>query len=193
MLAEVDAAGLDIGRSGVEGAILRDLPIADTLFDTIPMNSRCNSVARARRSATSTSRRSTAAAQTALFGSAKTGTLAANATRPAADATVADLAQGAPADLTFGTLLFSLLDTASYPWEQIAPAAIDPTAAVQRSRPATAATGRSAADAVRSSPFTFDPGPGESHRVRRTDGIDRACPPGRCRRATTSPAPRARR
>ena len=181
LLADVDSAGLDIGRTGVEGAILRDLPIDDTLFDAIPLTSLFLAETPLGGLDVATL---DAATQTALFGSAKTGTLEANVSALLPTATVADLAHGAPAALTFGTLLFSLLDAANYPWEQIAPSAIDPTAAVHGISRLRLRRAEALRHAVRSSRSRSTQGPANppSSPLRRHPS---PCLPGRCRPATT--------
>ena len=157
LLADLDAVGLDVGRSGVEQAILRDLPIASTMFDAIAVSSLILPGHTARRS--STHRRSTSRPRSRVYGGAVQGPLSAQTPLPGA--TTADLAAGMPAAVTFGDLLFSLLDSRSYPWEQIAPASIDPGAAL-RTSPGRGCDGHIRCEYVAQYRFSFDPGPGET-------------------------------
>ncbi|WP_127473414.1 hypothetical protein [Microbacterium sulfonylureivorans] len=157
ILADLDAAGLDVGRSGIEGAVLSALPIASTLFDDLPMD-------RLFLEDTTLGTLDVAAlseaSRAALFTGDVAGTLASNTGALRPEATVADLAAGAPAEVTFGTLLFSVLDAASYPWEQIAPTSIDPNASV-RDAPGYGCDGSKRCGTNAQFSFTFDPGPGE--------------------------------
>lgn len=157
LLADLDAAGLNVGRSGIEDVALRSLPVAATLFDTISMDALHLAETPLGELDVATL---TPEAQNALFGSSATGTLDANRGALLEGATVADLATGAPADLTFGTLLFSLLDAESYPWEQIAPASIDPRASIDATSGA-GCNGKLRCETNVQFRYTFDPGPGE--------------------------------
>src|SRR5690606_8267699 len=100
-----------------------------------------------------------APARTALFGTAPpSGTLAEAAGAVLPGATAADLARGAPAQVTLGTLLLSVLDAQSYPWEQIGTDSVVPEAFLATTA-ATCAGGRCAPAAEFA--FTVDAGPGE--------------------------------
>ena len=159
VLAELDSAGLALDTSGIDAVPLRDLPVDLTLLSEIPAvrlflaDTPLGAVDVATLSPDS---------RTALFGTADvTGTLAAPSTALLATGTAADIARGAPQDVTVGTLLFSLLDAESYPWEDIAPSAIDPRYASARS------VGNACTTDVRCRywtgyRFAFDLGPGES-------------------------------
>ncbi len=157
LLADLDLAGLDVGRSGIEEAVLGELPVADTLFDAISMD---------RLFLTDTALGAvdvaalTPESRSALFATDVSGTLAANAGALRPEATVADLAAGAPGAVTLGTLLFSILDAASYPWEQIEPTSIDPNASL-RDAPGYGCDGSKRCGTNAQFLFTFDPGPGE--------------------------------
>jgi hypothetical protein len=157
VLADLDAAGLDIGTSGIEAAVLSALPIESTLMDALPMT---------RLFLTDTALGAldvatlSASARGALFATEVTGTLEANVGALRPEATVADLAAGTPPEVTFGTLLFSILDAATYPWEQIAPSSIDPNASL-RDAPGYACDGSKRCGTNAQFSFTFDPGPGE--------------------------------
>ncbi|GAA5196265.1 hypothetical protein [Microbacterium jejuense] len=158
VLAELDSAGLSLDTSGIDAVPLRDLPIELTLLSEIPADrlfladTPLGAVDVATLSPDS---------RTALFGTADvTGTLATPSTPLLATGTAADIARGAPQDVTVGTLLFSLLDAESYPWEDIAPSAIDPRYASARS------VGNACTTDVRCRywtgyRFAFDLGPGE--------------------------------
>lgn len=98
-------------------------------------------------------------AQTALFGGARTGTLAENAAALLATATVADLALGAPDAVTVGTLLISLLDRPALPWERLDPAALPGDVPVVESG-AGSCGATVPCDRFVEYRFTFDPGPG---------------------------------
>ncbi|MHC2999866.1 hypothetical protein [Microbacterium sp. HJ5] len=157
VLADLDAAGLDVGRSGVEGVDLSALPVAQTLLDTLPMSRLF--LAGTALGALEVSAL-TPESRAALFSGEVTGTLAGSAGALRPEATVADLAAGAPAGVTFGTLLFSVLDAASYPWEQIEPTSIDPNASL-RDAPGYGCDGSKRCGTNAQFHFTFDPGPGE--------------------------------
>ncbi|HEX5856864.1 MAG TPA: hypothetical protein VFY91_02015 [Microbacterium sp.] len=156
-LADLDAAGLDIDRSGVEAVTLRSLPVASTLFDAITMNSL---FLEGTPLGALDAGDLTPEARTALFGRDATGPLSQFAGSFLPQSTVADLALGVPGDVTFGSLLFSLLDTQSYPWEQISPTSISPTAAFE-SGPSTGCNGKIRCEYNVQFRYTFDPGPGE--------------------------------
>ena len=158
LLADLDAAGLSIDRSGIEAVPLQSLPVAQTLLDTVEMNSLfLENTPLGAIDASSL----TAAAQAALFGGSASGTLASHAGRFLDTATAADLASGVTASVTFGDLLFSVLDADSYPWEDISPAAIDPRASL-RDTSGTACNGKLRCETLVQFTYTFDPGPGEA-------------------------------
>ncbi|WP_243075396.1 hypothetical protein [Microbacterium sp. SS28] len=157
-LADLDAVGLDIERSGIDAVPLRSLPVAATLMDELRMNelflagTPLGGVEVASLDAS---------ARVALFGTADVaGTLATPTVWYLDDASAADLAPGAPESVTLGTLFLSMLDAATYPWEQIAASSIDPNLA-------ESATGPTGCDVVlrcgqnATFLYTFDPGPGE--------------------------------
>jgi hypothetical protein len=156
VLAEADSSGLDIGRSRVDEVPLRDLPpgtlmdellVVDLYLDRTPLGELDVSDL-------------TPEAQTALFGpTVPAGTLAANQAALLDHATVADLASGAPESVTLGTLLLSVLDAESYPWEQIDTASI-PHEAVERTVGGVCGAGDNC-EPVLPIVFTFDAGPGE--------------------------------
>ncbi|MET0734987.1 MAG: hypothetical protein ABWY55_04995 [Microbacterium sp.] len=160
VLADLDAAGIDIASTGVEQIVLSDLAdavIDDTLLgwmtidpDLLP-NTPLGAIA---------VEALDAAARTALFGRTDvTGTLAAPSAPLLETATFADLVKGSTA-VTFGDVLFSLLDAASYPWEQISPTSLDPRLATASSNAGTCHDNtRCSYDAPFR--FTFDVGPGE--------------------------------
>ena len=157
LLADLDAAGLNIDRSGIESVPLHTLPVADTLLDTVDMNALFlpGTPLGVVEAASLTPE-----AQSALFGGAATGTLASHAGQFLDASTAADLAAGAPASTTFGDLLFSVLDADSYPWEDISPSAIDPQAAV-RETSGFGCNGKIRCENLVQFTYTFDPGPGE--------------------------------
>nr|BFF09908.1 hypothetical protein GCM10025699_12110 [Microbacterium flavescens] len=96
----------------------------------------------------------------AIFGGVRTGTLAENAGDIRPSATTADLAAGAPDQVTLGTILLSLLESADYPWEQIDPAVIPAGATTEQSQPRWC-NGTERCGSFLQYQFTFDPGPGE--------------------------------
>ncbi|GAA1995801.1 hypothetical protein [Microbacterium ulmi] len=159
VLAELDAAGLDIAASGIDLLSLSGLDddvIDDTLLGSMQIDpALLPGTPLGDLDVTTLD----ASALTALFGDAGiTGTLAAPSAPLLGTATFGDLAKGA-SSLTFGTVLFSLLDAESYPWEQVAATSIDP-------RAASRATGMSCVGGARcgtTAPFrfTFDAGPGD--------------------------------
>ncbi len=155
VLAELDYAGIDVSLTGVELVALAGLPINDTLLDAMPAQSLIlvgTPIGDMQASAL------TQTAQVALFGGSVSGTIAENASALTASATVADLARGVPARVTFGDLLFSLIDRSSYPWEQIDPTTLNVS-------PAAVTSDHCAGDALCRGTITwelaFDPGPGE--------------------------------
>ncbi|MET0448300.1 MAG: hypothetical protein ABW004_07830 [Aeromicrobium sp.] len=154
VLAELDYAGIDISLTGVEGVSLASLPISDTLLDSMPAQSLILAGSPLGELPVSAL---TASAQAALFGRTLGGTIADNTSGILATATVADLARGVPAAMTLGDLLFSLVDRASFPWEQIDPASVDvsPIGLTSASCPNNDCSGSIAWE------FAFDPGPGE--------------------------------
>jgi len=159
VLAELESAGLALDTTGVDTVPLRDLPIGQTLLAEIPADRLF--LADTPLGAVDVTTLSSES-RTALFGTADvTGTLAAPSVPLVPSGTAADIARSAPADVTVGTLLFSLLDADSYPWEEIAPSAIDPRYASARS------LGNACSETVRcrywtSYRFAFDLGPGQS-------------------------------
>ncbi|MEU1971523.1 hypothetical protein ABZ477_07695 [Microbacterium sp. NPDC019599] len=166
-LADADAAGLDVSHSGIEAVPLRDLPIDKTLFGYLRVVTDDPSVPGHGLFLTGTPLGDLDvttlddAARQALFGTPDvTGTLAAPSTPILQSATVADLARGVPGDVTFGTLLLSMLDTENYPWEQIDPSSIDPSLA-SSSTSGQSCTGNIRCSMTASFAFTFDAGPGD--------------------------------
>jgi hypothetical protein len=157
VLAEVDSAGLDIGRSRVDEVPVRDLPLALTLMDRLLVSELfLENTPLGELEVSSLD----PAARTALFGAnAPTGTLGAHRADVLPGATVADLAAGAPTSVTLGTLLFSLIDAGSYPWEQIEATAL-PHNAINATAPVSCGYGNQC-DPVARFAFTFDAGPGE--------------------------------
>ncbi|MDY0908356.1 hypothetical protein SOM19_02560, partial [Microbacterium sp. CFBP9034] len=163
VLADVDAIGLDIGRTGIEDVPLGSLPIDATLFSEIRMNDlfltstplgavRLDSLSGATRAA--------------LVGAGSAAVTLADAEGAfLTDAALDVLAAETPDDITVGDLLFSMLDAESYPWEQIAPSAIDPTLALEQS-PGRECDGLRPCSPTASFRFTFDPGPGETTTFR---------------------------
>jgi hypothetical protein len=160
LLADADAAGLDISKTGIEGLVVGALPddtIDRTLLGWLPLDPTLLPGTPLGDRDVSTLDQT---ARTALFGDAGvTGTLAEPSIPLQSTATFADLAKGTP-DLVFGDLLFSLLDTASYPWEQIAPSSIDPSA-VTSYGPGTNCGGGLKCTYQAPFRFSFDAGPGE--------------------------------
>ncbi|MHC2999870.1 hypothetical protein [Microbacterium sp. HJ5] len=163
VLAELDAAGLDVAQSGIDAVRVNELPLDATMFDELPMapsggrpglfleNTPLGELAVDALGAE---------AQDALFGEPRTGTLAENAADLLETATVADLAAGAPDSVTFGMLLFSILDSASYPWEQIDPTVI-PAGVTTGEAADWGCDGNDRCGRYAQFQFTFDPGPGE--------------------------------
>ncbi|GAA5209610.1 PD40 domain-containing protein [Microbacterium kyungheense] len=173
VLAELDSAGLTLDTSGIDAVPLRDLPIALTLLSEVPADRLF--LADTPLGAVDVTTLSPES-RTALFGTTEvTGTLAAPSTALLSTGTAADIAAGAPQDVTVGTLLFSLLDAESYPWEDIAPSAIDPRYASARS------VGNACTPDVRCRywtgyRFAFDLGPGESQVGPGDDPLTIAAP-----------------
>ena len=163
-LAELDAAGLDLSRTGIDAVPLNQLPLDATMLDEITMAASDGQpglfLAGTPLGALEVDSLSPGA-QTALFGGTRSGTLAdsAGALRPSA--TLADLAAGAPDSVTVGTVLFSLIDRAAYPWEQIDPTVIPAGATVGQTAD-HGCDGGGRCGRVAQFQFTFDPGPGES-------------------------------
>ena len=158
VVAELDSAGLDIARTGLDDVPLGDLPVDRTLFGEIDMTSLF--LAGTPLGGVDLATLSDEALLT-LFGTPDaTGTLAEPST-PLVSGTVADLAMGATDDETFGMLLLSLLDAQDYPWEQIPAEAIDPRIATA-SAPGENTCGGNVR-CLHSTPyrFAFDAGPGE--------------------------------
>jgi hypothetical protein len=173
VLAELDSAGLALDSTGIDTVPLRDLPIAQTLLSEIPADRLfLADTPLGELDVTALS----AESRTALFGTTEvTGTLAASSIPLTSSGTAADIAAGAPAEVTVGTLLFSLLDADSYPWEEIAPSAIDPRYASARS------VGNDCSPTVRcrywaSYRFAFDLGPGQAQTGPGEDPLTVAAP-----------------
>jgi hypothetical protein len=163
VLAELDAAGLDVDQTGVEAVPLNELPIAETMFDELPMapaDGRPGLFLEGTPLGAIDVDDLSPTAQAALFGGSRDGTLAENADALLPSATVADLARGAPDAVTFGMLLFSVLDSTTYPWEQIDPAVI-PADADTEATLGWSCNGNDRCGTVAQFRFTFDPGPGE--------------------------------
>ncbi|MFH8251317.1 hypothetical protein ACH3VR_13175 [Microbacterium sp. B2969] len=157
-LADLDAAGLDIERSGVDAVPLRALPVASTMMKYLDPSDLFLPDTPLGAVDVSTFDES---ARIALFGRADvSGPLSGYSGAFLPDATVADLAAGAPASVTLGILLMSMLDRESYPWEQIAASSIDPNLA-EASTESTGCDDRVRCDRAAQFQYTFDPGPGE--------------------------------
>ncbi|MEU1971520.1 hypothetical protein ABZ477_07680 [Microbacterium sp. NPDC019599] len=159
LLAELDSAGLDIARSRIDEIPLPDLPSDETLLSEVLVTSLflegtpLGSLDVERLSPQS---------REALFGTSDVGGTLAAPTAPLLESAIAsDLAKGAPADVTFGALLLSLLDLANYPWEQIAASDIGPENAAQDT-PGYGCTANVRCDYRAPFRFTFDAGPGEA-------------------------------
>ena len=98
VLSELDAAGLDVDRSGIDSVPVNRLPIDATLFDALPMapaDGRPGLFLEGTPLGSLDVGELTASAQTALFGGSRDGTLADNAGALRPSATLADLASGA--------------------------------------------------------------------------------------------------
>ncbi|MBD3942151.1 hypothetical protein IF188_10625 [Microbacterium sp. NEAU-LLC] len=167
VLADLDYAGVEVSRTGVDAVPLNALPIAQTMLDAFPIASTPGSVGLlVQRTAIGELDVSQLSDPSRIFATPVTGTIAANLAAVKPGATAADLAAVAPASITFGDLLATLLDNASYPWEQIAPTALNPQAASAISNYYCTGFSRCVRDAWYS--FSFDPGPGESTVFRQS-------------------------
>lgn len=163
VLAELDAAGLDVDQTGIESVPVNLLPVEATMFDALPMaptSGRPGLFLDGTPLGALDVGELSPTAQAALFGGSREGTLADNADALLASATVADLAMGAPDSVTFGMLLFSVLDSSTYPWEQIDPTVI-PADADTEATPGWSCDGNDRCGTVAQFQFAFDPGPGE--------------------------------
>lgn len=161
VLAELDAAGLDIGRSGVDTVPLRSIPIAQTLFGEVrvvgtPDDPGLFLAGTPIGGLTIDSL--DASTQDAVFDGTPSGSIENNLGAVSANATLADLSVGVPAGVSFGDLLFSLFDVDSYPWEQIDP--FDMTEASLGTSPGECTSQLRCVQMVNFR-FAFDPGPGE--------------------------------
>ncbi len=159
VLAELDAAGLDIATTGIEQLSLSGL--ADSVIDETLLGLLLIDPELLPGTPVGAIELSTLddTARLALFGvAAVTGTLATPSVPLLSTATFGDLAKLAPT-LAFGDVVFSLLDAESYPWEQISPSSIDPRDATGYAPFDCVGGSRCATD----SPFrfSFDVGPGE--------------------------------
>lgn len=161
VLADLDAAGLDIGRSGVDTVPLRSIPITQTLFGEVRVVGTPDDpglflsgtpIGRLEIDALD------AGTQESVFDGSPSGSIENNIGAVASSATLADLSVGVPAGVTFGDLLFSLFDVDSYPWEQIDP--FDMTEASLGTSPGSC-TAQLRCVQVVNFRFAFDPGPGE--------------------------------
>lgn len=153
VLADLDWAGIDVGRTGIDGIALNSLARADTLLDTMPANSLL---------LTGTTLGALPVAEltdlAALFDGPVTGVLADNIGAMKPTATAKDLAGAVPDRITFGDVLTALLDRSSYPWEQISPTSFDAVNAQTIS--GWPCVDQTCAHEVRVR-FAFDAGPGE--------------------------------
>lgn len=163
VLADLDAAGLDIAASGVDRLVVGALP--DATIDRMLLDAM--TIDPALLPGTPLGERDVRslddAARLALFGRTDvSGTLALPTWPLLETATFADVAKGVP-DLEFGELLFSLLDAESYPWEQLTSSAIDPRSGLDPTDPGGCNTNTRCSS---NSPFrfAFDAGPGEPVR-----------------------------
>ncbi|TDN91366.1 PD40 domain-containing protein [Microbacterium sp. BK668] len=160
-LADLDAAGLDIERSGVADVPLRLLPADSTLLSYLMPSELFLSGTPLGDVDLSTFDES---ARLALVGDgAATGPLWSFSGAFLPGATVAELASGAPESVTLGMLLMSLLDRDSYPWEQIAAMSLDPRLAEASTAP-TGCGEQPTCGRVAAFRYAFDPGPGEPAR-----------------------------
>ncbi|MET0909793.1 MAG: hypothetical protein ABWZ99_10000, partial [Ilumatobacteraceae bacterium] len=121
-LAELDFAGVDVALTGVDRVRLSSLPVASTNLDVFDLDALLldgTILGQVRLDELSDS--------AAIFNGTATGTIgeAVAAGRAKAGITAADLALVAPDRILLGDLLAALLDRASYPWEQIAPASLN--------------------------------------------------------------------
>lgn len=163
VLAELDAAGLAVEQTGIESVPVNRLPVDATLLDEVPMaatGGRPGLFLEGTPLGGLDVGDLSPTAQVALFGGSREGTLAENAHALLDTATVADLARGAPDTITLGTVLFSVLDRTSYPWEQIDPAVI-PVDAGTETTAGGSCDGGDRCSTVAQFQFAFDPGPGE--------------------------------
>ena len=121
-LAELDFAGVDIALTGVDRVRLSSLPVSDTNLDVFDLDALLLDGTVLGEVALDE-----LADPAAIFDGAATGTIgeAVAAGRVKPGITAADLAIVAPDRILLGDLLAALLDRASYPWEQIAPASLD--------------------------------------------------------------------
>ncbi|MDY0908353.1 C25 family cysteine peptidase [Microbacterium sp. CFBP9034] len=166
-LAELDAAGLAVDRSGVDAVIANTLPVDDTLLDGIPLIPASDGTPGLQFEGTPLGEVDvtdlSSAAYEAIFGEGAqhSGTLAENVAAILPTATTADLAAGAPDEVTLGTILLSLLESADYPWEQIDPAVIPADAPTEQSQPGFWCNGEDRCGPFVQYQFSFDPGPGQ--------------------------------
>ncbi|QIG39261.1 hypothetical protein G5T42_06975 [Microbacterium sp. 4R-513] len=162
-LADLDLAGLNIERSRIDAVALRSLPVGSSLMRFIDPSDLFLAGTPLGDLDVSTLDET---ARLALFGDPNvTGALAGFSQAFLPDATVADLAAGAPESVTFGDLLMSMLDRDSYPWEQIAPASIDPNL-VEASTDPRGCDDKLRCGQIAAFKYTFDPGPGEPTTFR---------------------------
>ena len=159
-LADLDAAGLDIERSGVDAVPLNSLPLHDTLLAELRMSDLF--LAGTPLGALDVSAL-TRNARLMLFGQNPPASGALASQSFLTDATPADLAAGAPDSVTVGILLMSVLDAPNYPWEQISASSFDPNLAEAATDP-TGCDLRLRCGQLASFRYTFDPGPGEPTR-----------------------------
>ncbi len=160
VLADLDAAGLDIAASGIEQLSLSGLSaevIDATLLGLLVIDP-------ALLAGTPLGEMDVQSLDTpallAVFGDTLvTGTLAAPSLPLKPTATFGDLAKGA-VSLTLGSVLFALLDASSYPWEQIEAASIDPRLASDAV--AIGCVGGERCTANTPFRYSFDVGPGEA-------------------------------
>ena len=159
VLAQLDAAGLDITHAGLDDVVLTTLPVDKTLFRYLLMRELF--LADTPLGALDVTTGLSPAGRTALFGSTPvSGTLASNKASLLSGATLAQFVGGLATDVTFGTLLFSLLDRESFPWEEIDLASLDLTKVTDDSGSMVCESNdrcRTSADFR----VTFDAGPGE--------------------------------
>lgn len=158
VLADLDYGGLDVGRTGIDAVTLRDLPVDATLLGDILLNELFLEGTPLGDLDVSKIDPST---RDVIFTGEPTGSLVGSVGSIQPSATVAQFAKGAPATVTLGTLLFSLLDAQSYPWEQIEPTAIDPRIALRES-PGDGCNAQLRCERKVEFRFAFDPAPGEA-------------------------------
>ncbi len=160
VLADLDAAGLDIASTGIERVVLSELPQATidrTMLDWMDIDPLLLPGTPLGAIEVSSL---TDAGQMALFGRTDVSGNLAEPSRPLlATATFADLVKAGPS-VTFGDVLFSVLDAESYPWEQIDPSAIDASVAAASST--VGGCGGPNGRCTYNAPFrfSFDVGPG---------------------------------